>query len=342
MRALVTGATGFIGAHVTRTLLREGWAVRALVRPGSRSVRLEGLEVERFPGDVCNPDAVRRAVQGCEAVFHVAALYAFGGPEEAFYRVNVLGTRNVLRAALAAGVERAVYTSSVATVAPPPPGGLSDEETPPASLGIAGPYKRSKVRAEREALRLFREGLPVVIVNPTAPVGPGDHKPTPTGRMVLDFLRGRMFAYLETGLNLAAVEDVAEGHLLALERGRPGERYILGSRNLKLIEIFRLLAEITGRPAPRLKLPYFVALGGAYLSEGVARLRRRPPHVALEAVRTAKRPLYVRCDKAVRELGLAQSPIEGALERAARWFTDHGYLERSRVPRALGGELHAP
>lgn len=338
MRALVTGASGFIGSHIVRRLLAEGFEVRAQVRPTSNLYALEGLDVELSRGDVRDLDSMRQAVRDCEVVFHAAALYAFWNPDvHEFYRTNVLGTRNVLTAAMEAGVERVVHTSSVATISPPPPGKLSDENTPLNTEDIAGPYKRSKHLAEKEALRFCEKGLEVVIVNPTTPVGSFDHKPTPTGKMILDFLRGRMFAYIETGLNLIAVEDVAWGHLLALRRGRPGERYILGHKNLKLIEIFKVLSQITGLPAPRLKLPYHLILASAHIDELLrGKLLRIPPRIPLEAVRTARKPLYVSCQKAIRELGLPQTPVKKALEQAVCWFYEHGYVKGKKREAKYG------
>lgn len=328
MKALVTGATGFIGSHVVRVLLDRGFRVRVLIRPGSSRRNLTDLEVEPAPGDVRDREAVRRALHGCDVLFHAAASYRLWTPDpQAMYEINVGGTRNVLAAALEEGVQRVVYTSTVAAVGRPPDGGPGTEETPLDPRDLVGPYKKSKYQAERTALRFWERGLPVVVVNPSTPVGPGDVKPTPTGRIILDFLRGKMPAYVDTGLNWIAVEDVAQGHLLALEKGRAGERYILGHRNLSLREIFQILQAVSGVEAPRLRLPVGAALGIAYLDEFIeGRLLHRPPRVPVAGVKMAARPMYYDASKAVRELGLPQSPIEGALARAVDWFLAEGYV----------------
>src|SRR5947208_16141663 len=284
--ALVTGATGFVGANVARELLREGATVRVLGRPGGDRRAIEGLKVDVCDGDLVDPASVRRAVEGARTVFHVAADYRLWArrPEE-IYRANVEGTRGVLQAAADAGVTRVVYTSSVGALGIPKDGSPGTETTPVTLADMIGPYKTSKFLAEQVALGFALKGLPVVIVNPSAPVGPWDVKPTPTGQMVVDFLNGRMFATLDTGLNLVHVRDVARGHILAAERGRVGERYILGNQNLSLLEIFRRLARITGIPAPRFRVPYAAAWLAALGMEGAARLSGRAPRVPLTAVR---------------------------------------------------------
>ena len=329
MTALVTGGTGFLGAHLVRALLREGETVRCLVRPGTDRRNLAGQPVDAVEGDVSDPSATVRAVRGCDTVFHAAALYQLWVPDPApMYRANVGGTRTVLTAAGEAGAKRVVYTSTVAALGNPGDGRPGTETTPVTLAEMVGHYRRSKFLAEQEALRLARSGLPVVIVNPTAPVGAYDVKPTPTGQMIVDFLRGRMRGVLRTGLNLVAASDVATGHLLAAERGKVGHRYILGHANLMLQEIFALLARLTGIPAPRLRVPYVVAVAAAAASEGLSRLTGRPPRIPLTGVRMARKVMFFDAGKAVRELGLPQTPVEGALREAVDWFTAHGYAGR--------------
>jgi len=328
MKVLVTGATGFIGGHVAAELQRSGYTVRALVREGSDRRNLAGLDVELALGDLLDPSSLHRALEGCDYLCHVAAAYTFWAPDpQQIYAVNVLGTRNVLEAARAVGIRKVVYTSTESTIGIAAGCRLGVEDPPLAPLHLAGDYKRSKYEAEQLALRLCREeGLPVVVVNPTTPVGPGDIRPTPTGQIIVDFMRGRMPAYVNTGLNLVDVADVARGHVLALEKGRIGERYLLGNRNLTLQELFALLSEITARPAPRLRLPLGVALAAGYVSQLIAdRVTHQPPRVPLAAVRVARHYRHFDCTKAVSELGLPQSPIERALERAVAWFKQNGY-----------------
>ncbi len=328
MPTLVTGANGFVGSAVVRVLLRAGEEVRVLVRPGSDLSNLEGLKVETVLGDMRAPGSLRAALKGCRRLYHVAALYSLWlqKPDE-IYVSNVTGTRNLMEAALEMGVERVVHTSTVGAVGLPKEGGTGSEETPISLQEIVGHYKRSKFLGEQEVRDLVPKGLPAVIVNPSTPVGARDVKPTPTGQMIVDFLKGRMWAYLETGLNLIDVEDVAEGHLLAAEKGRIGERYILGHRNLFLREIFEMLGRISGRRAPALKIPYGLALPLAYLSTGISnRITHRSPRVPLEGVRMAKRPMFFDSTKAVRELGLPQRSVEGALEQSVVWFREHGYV----------------
>jgi len=318
---LVTGASGFIGWHVARAALKRGYAVRALVRPGSR---VSEIDVETVAGDLRDPASLARAAAGCGLVFHVAADYRLWARNPAdLYRSNVDGTRNLLEAAKNSGAERVVYTSTVGCIGFPP-GGIGDETTQVALEDMAGHYKRSKFMAEQIAFKFARDGLPVVIVNPTAPVGDHDVKPTPTGKIVLDFLKGDMPAFIDTGLNVLDVRDCAEGHLLASERGRVGERYILGSENLTLAGIFQELARITGRKAPTTRLPYALAWCAGMCSTAWAGLSGVPPRVPIEAVRTAAKRMWVTHEKARRDLGFNPAPARVALTRAVEWFSADG------------------
>ena len=324
--ALVTGGTGFVGSAVVRHLLDAGQAVRVLVRAGNDRRLLADLPVEMVEGDLTCPDTLRPAVRGCRQLYHVAALYQLWARNpRSYYEANVEGTRNLLEAAAEAGVSRVVYTSTVGALGIPSDGRPGTEETPVTLADMVGDYKRSKFLAEEVARDFARRGLPLVIVNPSTPVGPRDIKPTPTGQMIVDFLRGRMWAYLPTGLNLADVEDVAAGHLLAAERGRVGERYILGGENRTLREIFERLGRLTGRRPPRLKVTVGVVLPIAWCCERWAALTGRPPAVALDAVRMARKTMFFDSAKAVRELGLPRSSVDGALARAVEWFRAHGY-----------------
>jgi len=320
---LITGATGFVGWHVARKLLDRGCSVRALARDPQRLRELDG--VEGVQGDLRDPASLERAVEGCSVVYHVAADYRLWAPDpEEMFRSNVAGTRCVLEAARKAGVERVVYTSTVGCVGMPA-GELGDEATPVSLEEMSGPYKRSKFLAEKVALEFAGKGFPVVIVNPTAPVGDHDFKPTPTGKIVVDFLRGAMPAYLDTGLNLVDVQDVAEGHLLACERGKPGERYILGAENLTLQQIFENLAALTRRKAPGVRIPYAVAYAAGVASTAWARVAGGEPRAPLDGVKMARKKMWVKHDKAVRELGYHPGPAANALERAVKWFQSNGY-----------------
>jgi dihydroflavonol-4-reductase len=315
--ALVTGASGFLGWHVARLLVDRGYYVRALARPGSR---VADLPVEIVTGDLRDADSLARATGGCGLVFHVAADYRLWAKDPSeLYRSNVDGTRNLLTAARNAGVERVVYTSTVGCIGIPH-GGVGDETTPVALEDMAGQYKRSKFLAEQVALEFARSGFPVVIVNPTAPIGDHDVKPTPTGKIVIDFLNGDMPAFIDTGLNVVDVRDTAEGHLLACDRGRPGERYILGSENLTLAQILQKLAVITGRKAPGIRLPYAVAYCAGACSTAWAEVTGKPPRVPLEGVRMARKKMWVTHEKARRELGFEPGPADTALRRAVEWF----------------------
>jgi dihydroflavonol-4-reductase len=328
MTTLVTGATGFLGNHVARQLVAAGHSVRLLVRSSSNPASLEGLSAERITGDLQDLASLDRAMQGVRRVYHVAADYRLWTrhPEE-IYESNVAGTRRLFEVAAQRGVERIVYTSTVATMAIPTHGApLPNEDTRAMLSQMIGHYKRSKFQAELEAMKAAAAGIPVVIVNPTAPVGPGDWKPTPTGRIIVDFLNGKIPAYVDTGLNVVPVEDCAAGHLLAAEKGRIGERYILGARNMTLKEILAALAAITGRSAPRLRLPHAVALAAGYADEFISRFTGREPHIPLEGVKMSRHRMFVESDKAQRELGFRAAAVEPALERAVRWYAEHGYI----------------
>jgi len=335
MKALVTGGTGFIGANLVRALLKKGFSVRVLVRPNSDLRNLKGLAVELTPGDVRDRASLKAAMAGCEVVFHSAALYSFWvRPRSLIYEVNVDGTRNVLQTALELGVERVVYTSSVAALGLPEDGRPADEETPVDPRKIVGDYKKSKYLAQEVALAFTKKGLPVVIVNPSFPVGPYDVKPTPTGQVIRDFLSRRMPAYLDTGMNVVAVEDVALGHLLAMERGRVGQCYILGGENLTLKELLFTLSEITGLPAPKMRLPYWPILAMSYLNAGLCRLSGGTPRMTPETVRMSRHHMFYSPKKAVEELGFPQTPAKEALCRAVDWFLQQGKLSARGVERS--------
>jgi dihydroflavonol-4-reductase len=324
--AFVTGASGFVGANLVRALLERGWHVRALVRAEAPS--LGGLDVEVIRGDLFAPE-LASAMRGCDALFHLAATYSLWRRDRAaLLRANVEGTRSVLAAARRAGIPRTVHTSSVAAIGVRPDGRPADEsyQSPPERL--VGAYKRSKFLAEAEARRAFEAGQDVVIVNPTTPVGPWDAKPTPTGEIVVRFLNGRMPAYVDAGLNLIDVRDVAAGHVAAYERGVAGERYILGHENLTLRGLLERLASIDGRPAPRIRLPHAIPLAYAAFGEYVLAPLGVTPDVSVESVRMAKQRMFYTAEKAVSELGLPQSPVTGALADAVTWFRDHGYVAR--------------
>jgi len=327
MKALVTGATGFVGSAVARALLQAGWQVTALVRPNADLRNLRGLGADLATGDLTDRASLDRALAGCAALFHVAADYRLGArnPEE-LYRTNVEGTRNIMEASRRAGTGRVVYTSSVATIGLPADGTPGTEETPSTIADMIGHYKRSKFLAEEVAREAARSGMAVIIVNPSTPVGPGDVKPTPTGRMVMDAAAGRMPAYVDTGLNIVHVDDVAAGHLLAFERGRPGERYILGGQDMSLREILIEIARLTGRKPPRIRLPTSVVLPIAYAAELVARVTGVPNRVTVEGVRMARKRMFFSSDKAARELGYRWRPPAQAFEDAVLWFREQGLL----------------
>ncbi|HEY6334679.1 MAG TPA: hopanoid-associated sugar epimerase [Alphaproteobacteria bacterium] len=330
MRALVTGASGFIGSAVLRRLVESGFEVRALVRPKSDRRNLEGIRCEIVRGDLTDENSLVAALKGCETLFHVAADYRLWVPNPgAIYRTNVEGTRNLMLAAIRRGISRVVYTSSVATLGLTADGSPADEDTPSSLEDMIGHYKRSKFLAEAAVAELARDaGLPAVIVNPSAPIGPRDARPTPTGRMIVQAARGKMPAYVDTGLNVVHVDDVAEGHLLAHAHGAIGERYILGGENLSLREILAAVAGVVGRKPPRVRLPHNLVLPIAYIVEGMARLAGSTdePAVTVDGVRLAKKFMYFKCDKAIRVLGYSARPARTALEDAIAWFRENGYL----------------
>jgi dihydroflavonol-4-reductase len=305
MKALVTGATGFVGAAVVRALIKCGVDVRVLARRESDFTNLQAFKVEGVYGDLRDKESLRKALAGCRHLYHVAAHYALWARDPSiFYDVNVTGTRNIMEAARDAGTERIVYCSTIGAIGLPPDGGPGTEQ---------------------EVLTLAHAGLPVVIVNPSAPVGEGDVRPTPTGQVIVDFMKGRMWAYIDTGMNIVDVDDVAAGHLLAMEKGRIGERYILGAANLTLREVFDILSRLTGVKAPSVKLPRGFVLPLAYANLAFAQMTGIPPRIPLEGVKMAKYTMHYDCSKAIRELGIPQTPPEVALEKAVRWFRKHGY-----------------
>jgi dihydroflavonol-4-reductase len=327
MKVFVTGATGFVGSHVARALAEQGADLRLLVRASSDLRNLEGLNAERVIGDLREPESLNKAISGCETVFHVAADYRLWvrDPEQ-MYRANVDGTKAILNAAKKNGVRRVVYTSSVATMGFTSNGHPADENSPVSLENMIGPYKRSKFMAEQIALEAGRSGMDVVVVNPTTPVGERDIKPTPTGRIVVDFLKKKFPAYVDTGLNLVDVRECARGHLAALEKGRSGERYILGGENLTLKQILDKLAAITGLPSPKVKVPYVMALATGVVDEVVTgRILGREPRATIDAVRMGRKKMFVTSVKAERELAWKPGPVDDALRRAVEWFRSNGY-----------------
>jgi dihydroflavonol-4-reductase len=327
MKAFVTGATGFVGSHVARALAEQGADLRLLVRAGSDTRNLDGLDAERAVGDLRDPASIERAMAGCDTVFHVAADYRLWvrDPEQ-MYRANVEGTRTILDAARKNGARRVVHTSSVATMGFTSNGHLADEDSPVKLESMIGPYKRSKFMAEEFALQAGRGGMDVVVVNPTTPVGEQDIKPTPTGRIVVDFLKQKFPAYVDTGLNLVDVTECARGHVTALEKGRSGERYILGGENLTLKQILDKLAAITGLPSPKVKVPYAIALAAGVVDEVITgRILGKEPRATIDAVRMGRKKMFVSSAKAERELGWQPSSVDGGLRRAVEWFRAHEY-----------------
>ena len=328
MKAFVTGATGFLGSHVARVLGEQGADLRLLVRSTSNLRNLEGIKAETATGDLRDSSSLEKGMSGCDTVFHVAADYRLWVRDPAeMYRSNVDGTKAILDAARKNGVRRVVYTSSVATVGFTGNGHPADEDSPVSLADMIGPYKRSKFLAEQLAMEAGGSGMQVVVVNPTTPVGEQDVKPTPTGRIVVDFLKRRFPAYVETGLNLVDVRECAVGHVVALEKGRPGERYILGGENLTLKQILDKLGEISGLPSPKVKLPYVFAFATGIVDEAITgRLLHREPRATVDSVRMGKKKMFASCAKAERELGWKIVPVDGALRRAVQWFQANGYV----------------
>jgi dihydroflavonol-4-reductase len=327
MKAFLTGATGFVGSHVARALAAAGADLRLLVRPTSRTDNITELQAEIAFGDLRDPGFLKSAMSGCEFVFHVAADYRLWvrDPEQ-MYRANVEGTRAVIQAAQQSGVRRVIYCSSVATMGFTIEGKIADENSPVSLEDMVGHYKRSKFMAEQVALEAGRGGANVVVVNPTTPIGERDIKPTPTGGIIVDFLKRKFPAYVDTGLNLADVKEVARGHLLAMEKAVPGERYILGGEDLTLKQILDKLAALTGLPSPRMKVPHAVALGFAAFDQFfIGTIMRKEPRATVDTVRMGRKKMFASSAKAVRELGYRIVPVEDALERAVHWFQAHGY-----------------
>ena len=327
MKVFLTGATGFVGGHVARAYAAEGASLRLLTRRTSSLAGIEGLDAEIIQGDLRQPEGLRSGLEGCDALVHVAADYRLWvtDPEE-MYAANVTGTRELLKLAGELSVPKVVYTSSVATMGFKMDGSIVDETTPVSEAEMIGHYKRSKFLAELEAIAAARAGQPVMILNPTTPIGPGDAKPTPTGRIIVDFLNRNFPAYVETGLNLVDVEEVARMHVMALERGTPGERYILGGENLTLKQILDRLSAITGLPSPTMKVPHWVAMAFAAFDETfTGKLRGKEPRATMEAVRMGKKMMFASSAKAERELGFRVLPVYAALRGAVEWFLEHGY-----------------
>jgi dihydroflavonol-4-reductase len=329
MKTFITGATGFIGASIVRELLKDGREVRALVRKGSDTSNLTGLDVELWQGDLRDHAGLGQGLKGCDVLYHAAADYRLWTRDPAeMYRINVDGTVAILEAALNNGLSRVVYTSSVGTLGNPGNGTSGSEDAQVSFADMAGHYKKSKFLAEREAEKFVARGLPLVIVNPSTPVGPLDIKPTPTGKIIVDFLNRKMPAYLDTGLNIIAVEDCARGHILAEQKGTIGRKYILGNANLTLRGIFEILAEITGLSAPRVRLPYAPILLAAYINEGLSKITGREPLIPLAGVQMAAKFMFFDPSRAVRDLGLPQTPVREALQRAVEWFHQNGYVSK--------------
>jgi len=333
MTTLVTGAAGFLGSHVARQLVARGDEVRVLLRASSTNRAIADLSLEYVTGDLRDPASLDRAMKGVKRVFHVAADYRLWAKrKQDIYDSNVGGTKNLLDAAKRAGIEQLVYTSTVATIAVDRPQ-HPNEFTEAKLKEMIGHYKRSKWMAEKEALDAAKSGLPVIVAMPTTPVGPWDWKPTPTGKIILDFLNGNMPGYVETGLNFVGVEECAAGHLLVSEKGKVGERYLLGGENLTLKAMLDTLANITGLRAPLLKIPHGLALGVAYANTALSRLIGREPGIPVEGVRIARHMMFVDCSRAKRELGFQAGPVSAALERAVRWYEANGYIAKSRAKR---------
>ncbi len=331
MKTLVTGSTGFLGSAIVRELLKDERPVKVLVRKDADSSNIEGLDIEVAIGDLRNPESLKNALKGCKVLYHCAAFYSLWSRDKRFmFDINVGGTRNILHIAQELDISKVVYTSTVGCIGLNPDSSPSNEETPMDPSILCNDYKLSKFQAEQVALDFSKNGLPVVIVNPSTPVGPRDIKPTPTGKLIQDFLNRKMPAYLDTGLNLIHVDDCARGHLLAELKGKVGERYILGNQNMSLKEILDALGKITGLPAPTVKMPYFIAYAAGWACEAISRLTQKPPTVPIDGVKMAKYHMYFDASKAVRELGIPQRPVEKALEEAVHWMRDNNMVKAEK------------
>ena len=330
MKTLVTGSTGFLGSAILRKLLEDGREVKVLIREKSNTTNIDGIDVEIAYGDLRDSDSLQSALNGCDVLYHTAAYYSLWDQnKQIIYDINVEGTRKILKAAQLKNIEKVVYTSTVGCVGLNKDTTPSNEDTPFDLNTLSNDYKQSKYQAEQVVLEFARNGLPVVIVNPSTPVGPRDIKPTPTGKIILDFLNRKMPAYLETGLNLIDVDDCARGHILAEQKGIPGERYILGNQNMSLFDILITLEKITGLKAPRIKMPFWVALSAGWACEMISNnLTGKPPAVPLAGVKMAKYFMYFDSSKAIQKLGLPQNSTENALRRSVDWFKDNNYLTR--------------
>lgn len=338
-KVLVTGATGFVGFHVAKLLSEKKFPVRALVRPETESGYLKHYDIEIVYGDLRNRESVMRAAAGCGQVFHVAADYRIWVPDgKGMYATNVEGTKNVVYAAIKSGVENFVYTSTVGVLPASMEGKSADENSESCLNEMVGDYKKSKYIAEQTVKAMLSAGMPIVIVNPSTPVGTHDRKPTPTGQIIVDFLNGNIPAYLDTGLNIVDVEDVAAGHLLAAQRGKSGERYILGNRNMTLRDFLTCIARESGAKPPKIRLPYLPVLMAAYMNEALSKVTGSPPRIPLNGVKLAKKYMYFDCTKAVNELKMPQSPVERAIRKAIQWFKDNGYVNIDSGTGAIIGQ----
>ncbi len=324
----MTGASGFIGFHIANELLKRGWDVRCLMRQHKDPQNLTKLGTEIISGDLRDKDSLNKAMQGIDVLFHTAALYSFWIKNiQEMYDSNVLGTQNIFEIAYKNNVQKIIYTSTVGTIGIPHDGTPGNENTPLDPNGFKGHYKVSKYQAEQIALKMSKQGIPIVIVNPTAPMGPNDIKPTPTGKMILDFLQRKMPGYTDTGLNVVDVRDVAIGHILAFEKGKIGERYILGNQNLTLKEILLILSQITGLKSPKIKIPFFILPPLAQINAWWAKLTHTQPRIEPEAIELARKFMFFDSSKAIRELGLPQRPVLETLQDATKWFCEHHQIK---------------
>ena len=330
MKILVTGATGFIGSNITRKLVKAGYETNILIRKNSENLNIKGLPVNIFYGDLTDYNSLKNSLKNCSVLIHTAAFYAFWSKNPAlFYKINVEGTKNIIKAAFEAGVEKIVYTSSESTINISK---ISHEDNKDLALNdldsVAGDYKKSKILAEIEVIKMIEKGFPITIINPTTPIGPGDIKPTPTGRIILDFINNKMPAYADTGLNIIDVQDLADAHIAAIQNNKNGKRYIVGNKNLTLKDIFEILENITGIKAPKREIPLWIVKSFAYIDEFFSgRILKKHPRVPLAAVKTAYKKRFFNCSKDIEELGIKLTLVENTFEKAVRWFQDNGYVQ---------------